>query len=256
MKHWLFAIPMLWSVGCATTNPLAEHLRVANVVELEKRMAKAHVAAKSYTAELRLSYFGPEGRVRATASLAVQRPGSFRYELQGPHGGVLHAFATNGRELQLADLKASRFFQGPATPDNIDAMFGIAKLGLGPQGWVSLLFGEVPIEKDATLRYDETVGRFVLEWERDGQVHRVEVDPESHRATGAWVLMNGKEISQMHIQSWDAQGLPARIRMHVAVEETDLEVILRDVDYPEKLDPDLFELQPQSKVVPEYIGPG
>jgi len=237
---------------CAGRIPLPQQYAVANLGELVARMRAAAVSETVYTAEVRLTYFGPKGRVKGTASLAVKRPASLRYEVQGPHGGVLAAFATNGRELQLADLKASRFFHGPATAQNIDDLFGIARLGLGPEAWVALLFGEITLPADAELSYDDHEGVFVVRWTD----HRVTVDPESARVVRASVWQGEEQISLIEVRARDQRGLATELRLRVFAEETDVAIRLRDVDYGAELDDSIFQLDPPRNVTPEYLAPG
>jgi len=237
---------------CAGRIPLPQRYAVANLGELVARMGAAAVNETVYTAEVRLTYFGPKGRVKGTASLAVKRPASLRYEVQGPHGGVLAAFATNGRELQLADLKASRFFHGPATAQNIDDLLGIARLGLGPEAWVALLFGEITLPEDAVLSYDDREGMFVVRWSE----HRVTVDPETARVVQASVWQGQEQISLIEVRARDPRGLASELRLRVFAEETDVAIRLRDVAYGAELDDSVFQLDPPRNVTPEYLGPG
>src|SRR2546428_7303451 len=95
MAH-IFLFGAALAGGCVHRIPLAEAYKVSGIDTLRERMAAARVAVRSYTAEVRLTSFGPQGRVRVSGSLAVKRPASFRYEIQGPQGGVVQAFATNG----------------------------------------------------------------------------------------------------------------------------------------------------------------
>jgi hypothetical protein len=237
---------------CAGRIPLPKQYAVANLDELVARMRAAAVSETVYTAEVRLTYFGPKGRVKATASLAVKRPASLRYEVQGPHGGVLAAFATNGRELQLADLGSQRFFHGPATAHNIDELLGIARLGFAPEAWVALLFGEISLPEDAELSYDDREGVFVVRWPD----HRVTVDPESARVVQASVSRGEEQISLIEVRARDPRGLATELRLRVFSEETDVAIRLRDVVYGADLDDSVFVLDPPRNFTPEYLGPG
>jgi outer membrane lipoprotein-sorting protein len=241
------------SPACAGKIPLPRHLAVGSVDELRTRLQGAKTSASSYTAEARLTYFGPRGRVRGTASLAVKRPASLRLELLGPHGGVLEAFATNGRELQLSDLKASRFYYGPATPAHIDALLGIATLQAPAERWVELLFGEIALPGDARLSYDDEIGRFVLTWQVDAAVHRVEVDPASSRVVAAEIRREGAVASRVLVEERDERGLPIALRLRVESPPTDVEIRLRDVAYDAELADDVFVLTPPRNVKPEYL---
>jgi hypothetical protein len=213
-------------------------------------MGESVVKESSYTAEVRLTYFGPKGRVKGTASLAAKRPASLRYEAQGPHGGVLAAFATNGHELQFADLKVSRFYYGPATAKNIDDLLGIARLGFGPEQWVSLLFGEIAIPADAGLTYDDRTGLFEVSWPN----HRVSVDPASARVVRASVWDGEQPISEIEVRARDDRGLATELRLRVVAEDTNVVINLRDVSYDRDLADALFRLEPPRHAMPEYLG--
>jgi outer membrane lipoprotein-sorting protein len=250
----VYLLGMALAAGCAGRIPLPAHLAVAGPQELVSRMQQARTAAECYTAEARLTYFGKQGRMRGTASLAVKRPAALRVELMGPHGGVLSAFATNGREAQLSDLKSSRFFYGPATPELLDGMLGIAELGLRAEQWVELLFGEVAVPADASLSYDDRNGRFRLVWSRGELEHRVEVDPESARVTTAELWRGGTLSTRVVVDERDPRGLPAQLRVAVAHPAADVEIRLRDVEFDAAIDEEVFTLVPPRDVAPEYVG--
>ncbi len=236
---WLLAL-----VACGRQVPLATALRAPGPDELRQRMSAAQVAGAAYTAELRLTSFGPAGRARGTASLAVQRPASFRYELLGPHGGVVQAFATNGHELQLLDVGASRFLHGPATPANISRLLALVPLDLTARDWVNLLFGEVTVPEAAGLGYDAQAASFVWTWEKPPQRGRVEVDPHTAHATRAVMWDGDAKVWEITVVSRDARGLPAELKLEAPAAKASVEVHLRDVDHVPQLDATLFTLDP------------
>jgi outer membrane lipoprotein-sorting protein len=244
---------LLLPLSCAHRIPLPERLRVNGPQELGQRMRRAQSPLTSYSAEARVTYFGREGRVRTTGSIAVRRPASLRYEVMGPHGGVVTAFASDGVELYELDLGASRFYYGPATAAGFDRLFPFAPLGLNAEQWVHLLFGELELPEQAALSYDDHQGRFVVRWREGSIERRVEVDPASARLTGAQVLENGQLLSDVQIDERDAQALPVAFRLAVPPEKTSVEVKLRDVEANPELDPSLFVLTPPAGVVPEHL---
>ena len=97
-------IVSLTLLGCAGRIPLPVHLQSERLNSLTERMVQAHTEVRAFVGEARLTYFGEEGRVRATATLAVARPGKFRYEILGPHGAAVEAFATDGASFQVLKL--------------------------------------------------------------------------------------------------------------------------------------------------------
>jgi hypothetical protein len=218
---------------------------VAGLGELLQRMQHARSSAASYSAEARLTYLGPEGRIKGTAVLLVQRPERLRCDIMGPHGGVVQAFATTGSEMQVLDLSLSRFLYGPATAANIDAMLPLAPLGLEPRGWVALLFGEVQAPERASLAYDDRIGRFVISWSAGrASTHRIEVDPHTSRVVRAVVLDGAELRSEALIERGDETCVPGAMRLRAPAAGVDLSVRLRDVSCDARIDPTVFTLDP------------
>lgn len=239
--------------ACAGRIPLPKVYEVSGVGELASRMAAARSPLSSYTAEVRITYFGREGRVRTTGSIAVARPASLRYEVTGPQGGVVNAFATNGVELQALDLAASHFAYGPATPRNLDRLLPFAPLGLDPAALVRLFFGEVDVPATAALGYDDRAGRFVLTWTEAGGERRVEVDPARSRITRALVRERGVVVSDVSIEERDGRGLPVVLHVTVPPARSELEAKLRDVEANPALEPSVFVLDAPAGVATEHL---
>lgn len=239
------------SSGCARRVPLPEHLRPESTGELLERMRQARVQLRSYSAELQLNYFGEQGRVRTRATLVAQRPDRLRLDVRGPHGGVLRAVACNGTRIQRLDLSAKRFISGPANAQSLDAILGIAPLGLSPKAWLGLLFGEMPVPADASQNYDAREGRFVLTWSKGGQTWRVWVHPRSARPTRAEVSRGGA-LRSVRVDARDGRGLPKKL--HMAVDDhSEVLVRLRDIRYAPELEADVFQIQPPAGVSRQQI---
>jgi outer membrane lipoprotein-sorting protein len=233
-------VPLL--SACAGRIPLPEAYRAADAAALVARMETARAAASAYSAEARLTYFGAEGRLKGTASLLVARPNRLRYELEGPHGGVLMAVAVDGATLTALDMRTSRFLTGPATPHNLDTVLNLVPLGEGIEAWVRLLFGEVRVPQDATLAYDDRRGVFVLTWEAAGRAVTLRVDPASARAREAEICEGGEVASRVEVSERDASGLPVALRLQAPAARADVEVRLRDVTLEPEVGAGVFVL--------------
>ncbi len=228
--------------GCAGRMPLP-----AGAEGLGPQAVIAHVRAKrstceGYSAELRLQYFGNAGRYKGTAQLFARRPDHLRYDIQGPHGGVLFAFATNGERLAALDMGANSMSEGSATPEHFDALLPLAPLGLEASGWVALMFGEIAISDAATLTYDDRAGLFWLRWARGAYDVRLGVDPVSFDARKMCGWVGDAEQWQVALAPRDAHGLPTTMRVTAAASRTDIELRWRDVDVQSALVDGMFEL--------------
>lgn len=252
--------------SCAGRIPLPKHLEVQNTEALLARMAAKRSTVKSFVAEARMTYFGPSGRVKGTATIAVARPASLRYEIQGPHGGTLEAFACDGERLQLLNLGESRFIVGEASPENLDRLMSFAPLGFTTKQWVSVLFGDFAIPKSASHRYDDRRGVFVIRWLRsrsdksppqvpaEGQEWmELSVDPKTSMAVHAAMIVDGEVFSEVEVESRDTHGLPAALHVAVPKAKVEMRMKLRDLTLNPELAPAVFQLQPPAGVVPEFL---
>jgi hypothetical protein len=243
------------TIGCAGRIPLPEHLQQMTAQTVTDAMNKRAVKLKAFSSEVRVTYFGPDGRLKGTVSLAAQRPGKFRYNLMGPHGGVLEAFATNGQTFQLSKMSESRFLYGPATPDTLDRLLFFAPLHLGPKGWVDLLFGTVSIPSHATLDYSEQTGQWMLEWEEQEKFVRVHVEPQEMMMSRLEVSIAGELVCDVSIESRHAVGLPAKLNLKAPRDKVQATLKTRDIRENPTFGKATFELSPPRGVKPEYWGP-
>ena len=246
---------LLFCVGCSARIPMPKHIAAIQVSEVAQAMQKQTTDLKSFTCEMRVTFFGPDGRLKGTVSLAAMRPGKFRYNLMGPHGGVLEAFATNGQTFDLSKMSESRFLYGPATPDTLDRLLFFAPLHLDATGWVDLLFGVVAIPDDAAMNYDDGSGYLVLNWEESNRAMRVHVDPNTMQMTRLEVWVDGQLVCDVTIDDRHASGLPAKLVLNAPRDDVKATLKTRDIVLNPALTENTFRLSPPRGVKPEYWGP-
>ena len=258
MNKWkleLIGFVLLGLVGCAGRIPMSEHIQAMGVQDVAAAMHKQSEKLQSFTSEIRVTFFGPEGRLKGTVGLAARRPGQFRYNLMGPHGGVLEAFATNGQTFELSKMSESRFLYGPATPEILDRLLFFAPLNLDAQGWVELLFGVVAIPEHAEMAYDDRSGQLVLSWTQTNKVVRVHVDPKVMQMSRLEVSIDGQRVCDVSIDDRHPSGLPAKLMLHAPRDNVQAALKLRDVALNPALSEKTFLLSPPRGVKPEYWGP-
>lgn len=249
MTRWL-AVMLLVVTGCASTGGVRTDPTLT-VADLRTQMLAAKTPIQSYVAEARLTYFGPDGRVKGTATLALARPASLRYEIQGPHGGVIEAFATNGSELQLLDFKTNRYIYGPATPATIDQLLSFAPLGMGAEEWVDLLCGDLLPPENAEI--DVIERRYRVRWEHGGLTRELYVDPVSARADRAIARRGDTRVSEVRVEGRGERGLPDRLQLEVPEAEVDMEIRLRDLTLDPELDAGVFRIEAPASAEKLYL---
>lgn len=210
--------------------------------ELRTQMLAALPGISGYLGEARLTYFGKDGRIKATATLAVRKPTFLRYELHGPHGGVLEAFATDGVELQLVDFKRNRFVYGPVRPDTLDRLLPLTPLKMGAEDWVRVLCGELVPPAEAEIRRDGDIYR--TRWQVADITQVLEIDAKSTYAKRAATFRGETLQSEVVIASRAEGGLPQRLELRVPAENVTLQIVLREVELNPNLADGIFRLEP------------
>jgi hypothetical protein len=130
-------------------------------------------ASPTYSAEIRASLRGPQGRGRMNALVAFRRPDDLRIEVPGPAGPRLTVVASRGTVTSVF-TEDRAVFTGPATADTVDAILGVA---LSPGEIMDLLVGRASSPSIVSARFgwgangpDEIDARF-----NDGSQLRVHV---------------------------------------------------------------------------------
>jgi hypothetical protein len=180
LSPWLVALGLLSLPACSFLRPVPQlSVPPPSAVDLQAHMLAAASHVQGLTAGMRLTYFGPRGRLKASASLALHRPAGLRADVFGPHGAVVWSLAADSEQLQVLDMAHNTFHAGVSTAANFDALLGLP-LHLGAAQWLALLLGEQPIAPQATVRAvppSRAHGAAVeATWEAHGMGYRVTVD--------------------------------------------------------------------------------
>jgi hypothetical protein len=141
------------------------------------RMHESQECSRGVSAEAKLDYIGPRGRLRGNVLYLASVPDRVRLDLYSPFGAVLSTLTSDGQAFSLLDPRQKRFFYGPANACNL-ARF--TQVTLPPAVLVDLLRGEAPVLVHAQ-------GSASVAWEGDryvvriastrGATERVELEP-------------------------------------------------------------------------------
>jgi hypothetical protein len=126
---------------------------------------EAHL--RTLRAELKVDYFGNEGRIKGTVAVLADRQGTFRLDTVSPLGTSLSTTVSDGSSLWILDARSDRFYAGPATACTVASIIGVP---LPVRQLVAVLFGVVPrinpastgapgVTQAATLWWDAERGR-------------------------------------------------------------------------------------------------
>jgi hypothetical protein len=146
----------------------------------EAALARMHATlacSRGVSAEAKLDYIGPSGRLRGNVLYLMSVPDRVRLDLFSPFGAMLSTLTSDGERFALLDPRQKRFFYGPANACNL-ARF--TQVSLPPAVLVDLLRGEAPVlvhpSRPASITWDG--GRYVIQIESTrGARERIELEP-------------------------------------------------------------------------------
>ena len=124
------------------------------------RMRATQACSRGVTADARLDYIGPRGRLRGDVMYIVAAPDRVRLDLYSPFGATLSTLTSDGEHFELYDPRAKRYFYGPANACNL-ARF--TQVSLPPAVLVDILRGEAPVLVHGA-------GAATIRWESDRYV--------------------------------------------------------------------------------------
>jgi len=127
------------SSGCAARGRIATPDEMARLGQANGLSASGQIALS-----------GPGGRFRTRIVIGVARPGSLRLEI--PAGsGLRFLLVTNGGRLRADLPQDDATYEGPATSQVMDALFGVA---FDPKDLVAAILGDSPEGLAAAWRFD------------------------------------------------------------------------------------------------------
>jgi hypothetical protein len=118
-------------------------------------MHATFACANAVQASAKIDHFGDAGRIRGDVLLFAARPARIRMDLVSPFGATVATLTSDGERFALADLRAKRFYVGPASACNIARLTTVPVPG---HVLVALLRGEAPVLRHeaskATIAWD------------------------------------------------------------------------------------------------------
>src|SRR5690242_18818596 len=127
------------------------------------RMHESQACSRGVSAEAKLDYIGPRGRLRGNVLYLMSVPDRVRLDLFSPFGATLSTLTSDGERFTLLDPRQKRFFYGPA---NACTLARFTQVSLPPAVLVDLLRGEAPL-------LSHSAGATSIAWDGDRYVVRI-----------------------------------------------------------------------------------
>lgn len=154
------------SLACSRPPPPSQFPDAAAALA---RMRESQACTRGVSAEGKIDYYGPSGRVRGSVLYLVTEPDKVRLDVFSPFGATLSTLTSDGDRFALYDLSKRSMTVGAANTCNLQRF---TRVPLPPHAFVELLRGESPV-----LVHEPSLAS--IAWEGGSYVVRIQ---SRHRA--------------------------------------------------------------------------
>ncbi len=140
MLRAAFPVTCALLAGCAAVPPPASQVPTAQAAI--DRLRTTGDCEASLKAKAKIDHWSEQGRVRGDVYLFAAYPARLRLDAISPFGVALATLTSDGRSFALADLRAKRFYVGPASACNLARLTTVP---LPAHVLVDLLRGQAPV---------------------------------------------------------------------------------------------------------------
>lgn len=191
-------------------------------------------------AKVKLSRNGKS--VKLTHALFAEKPDKLRSEVLSPFGLPLVMLATDGERLSVYDLRERKFYRGPASNRNIQALLQIP---LRIEDLVPVLLYQVPVmayERHSLQVEDDSRYRLSLVGEGERR-QDVFFDP-ALQLVGSEYLVDGEVVLRIAYGKFkdSAAGFPHAIDLEMPLFQSSVSVAFSDVQSNVEIPPERFRL--------------
>ena len=230
--------------GCPKRLDFGPQGRITQAEELFRLTSAAQDQVATLQGDGKLRVDAPQGRGTVSVFLAASRPGLLRVEMFDFFNRPLAVLVTDGARFGLVQFQENKFYQGPATPQNLSRFLPLA---LPSEELVSVMLGRVPfLPADAmTLSVDEKEAVYVLTLTRGDVSQVLQVDPRTLRVVRSQV--RGAPVYDLEYGRFETHGallLPHEVTLRASTADTSLGLRYTDVTPNGTLDLTLFDLTP------------
>jgi hypothetical protein len=135
------------------------------------RMREGQACSRGVSAEGKIDYYGPGGRLRGSLLYLAMQPESVRLDVYSPFGATLSTLTSDGERFALYDLQKRTLMQGAANTCNLQRF---TQVPLPPHAFVQLLRGESPVLVHAPAQAE-------IDWESGSYVIRIKSRHQSEQ---------------------------------------------------------------------------
>jgi uncharacterized protein DUF4292 len=240
---WILFLAVAW-LGCPKRLETGQVGASLDARELLDLTSKVESQVFSIRGEGRLRVAVPNSRSTVTVFIAAARPAFLHFEVIGFFGQPQAILASDGRTFALLQNDQGKYFQGPASPENVSRLLPVVLSG--PE-LVSILLGaapRIPAERLSAQALTEARAYLVTLWQGD-RSQKLWIHPDNHRVLKS--EMRGMAAYDLLFEDFQATGaidLPRKITLFASAASATLELRYQELGVNPDLDPSLFKLAP------------
>ena len=246
----------LLCTGCPKHLDFGPQGRITQADELLRLTSAAQDQAATLQGDGKLRVESPQGRGTVSAFLAASRPGLLRVEMFDFFNRPVAVLVTDGQRFGLLQAQENKYYQGPATPQNLSRFLPVA---LPSPELVSVMLGKVPllVPERMTLTLDEKEGLYVLTLRRGAVSQVLHIHPRYLRVVRSEV--HGAAAYGLEYGDFKEHGplvFPHEVKLVASTADTSLGLRYTDITLNQPPDLTLFDLTAPEGVPVIELGQG
>lgn len=228
--------------GCPKRIDFGANGQITRADELFRLTSAAQDRVATLQGDGKIRVESPQGSGTVSAYLAVSRPGLLRVEMFDFFNRPIAVLVTDGQRFGLFQAQENKYYQGPATPQNLSRFLPIAL----PSGeLVSVMLGKVPFipAERMTLTLDEKERLYVLTLHRGAVSQVLHIHPKYLEVVRSEV--RGAPAYGLEYDHFKEQGelvFPHDVKLTASTADTSLGLRYTDISLNQSPDLTLFEL--------------
>ena len=245
---WLAAAAALALTGCVKRIEFGPEGRIDDPEALLRLVEAAESRVITLSGDSKMRANTPQGRGAFSMFVALSRPAFIHLEPLDFFGKPQAVLGVNGDRFGLYSAQENKFFQGPASPENVSRFLPIV---LPAAELVAIMLGAAPRipHETASLRVDDACACYELTLTHGPVTQQLKVHPRYYRVLESRIRgAPGYDLAFEDLADYGKIAFPRRLILRAETAKVELDLRYTQVTLNESPDLTLFDLEPPEGV--------
>lgn len=235
--------------ACSSIPPPTQQIHDPKVLMTHINSVNQNI--QSIRGELSVEFWHKDQRVRVRQMFLSALPNYLYLDTLIPSGQPMSSLLSDGKNLYLYEIREQRVYRGAL---NQDTFAKLSTIRLPPEWFTLLLTGHIPLldkKSKKTIQWDQEKGWYLLKLNQAQHIQKIWVRPHNFTVAELQLLnvdAKSKSTTMMiHIQlgqfTQKKHKIPQRIRVHLPIQKTQIEVKFKEFEINPQIDLSIFTLQ-------------